>query len=244
MYFCNECNIVFEKFQQKANHDRWSHKNFNFENYSTKLKKSIENSLNRKLGNYIHELVKCDKKTGCNNLINIKYRPNRRKNFYYCSRSCANSRIWNDAQKKLHLSRFYDVNDLYGKAFQKNQGNINNKKIFSSKNERYIVQYFKENFLKDQWKSGGSIIFNTKMARDMWSDKLKICFEYDGIWHFKDIHGQLKDKQFKDSLLEQWCIQNNYRLIRIDEIMYENIEQIIDLIYNKSDQVIKIGSRY
>jgi hypothetical protein len=78
----------------------------------------------------------------------------------------------------------------------------------------------------------------------MWSDKLKICFEYDGIWHFEDIKGQLKIKQTKDVLLEKWCIENNYRLIRIDENFYESVEQIVNLIYNNKQSVVKIGNRY
>jgi hypothetical protein len=78
----------------------------------------------------------------------------------------------------------------------------------------------------------------------MWSDKLKICFEYDGVWHFKDIHNQLAKKQLKDALLEQWCLLNNYRLIRVDEDFYINIQQIEELIYKQTDKIIKIGNRY
>jgi hypothetical protein len=119
-------------------------------------------------------------------------------------------------------------------------------KYFSSKNERQIVSYFKTTYLNDEWKSGGQLALNQEisLARDMWSDKLKICFEYDGIWHFKDIKNQLHQKQYKDSLLEKWCIDNDYRLIRIDEEMFESIHQIERLIYNNTQQIIKIGNRY
>ena len=78
----------------------------------------------------------------------------------------------------------------------------------------------------------------------MWSDVLKVCFEYDGIWHFKDIYGQLDKKQNKDKLLELWCINNNYRLVRVDEDCYKNIQQIEELIYNSLDAIIKIGNSY
>jgi hypothetical protein len=114
-----------------------------------------------------------------------------------------------------------------------------------SKNERLIVKYFKENFAADEWKSGGCLNVNdSKLVRDMWSDKLKVCFEYDGIWHFKDIHGQLESKQLKDRLLESWCIENDYRLIRIDEDSFENVNQIVDFIYNDVRKIIKHGIRY
>ena len=118
-------------------------------------------------------------------------------------------------------------------------------KIFSSKNERLIVEHFKQAFPEDEWTSGGNIKYEgTRLSRDMFSKKLKVCFEYDGDWHFIDIKGQLKDKQHKDVMLEKWCLENDYRLIRIDEKKFLNCKQIEKLIYEKTDQVIKIGNRY
>lgn len=97
----------------------------------------------------------------------------------------------------------------------------------------------------DGWKSGGGLKFEGKrIVRDLWSDKLQICFEYDGIWHFEDILGQLEDKKIKDNLLEKWCIYNNYRLIRIDELEFINEQQIENLIYENKEPIIKIGKRY
>lgn len=120
------------------------------------------------------------------------------------------------------------------------------KRLFSSKNEREIVMYFKRNFPNDEWKSGGRLKLNDteSLSRDMWSDKLKICFEYDGVWHFKDIYGQLSKKQNKDRLFEQWCAVNNYRLVRIDENLYKNVQQVEELIYFCQESIIKIGNRY
>jgi hypothetical protein len=120
------------------------------------------------------------------------------------------------------------------------------KRLFSSKIEGEIVTHFKKKFPHDKWKSGGRLALNDteNLSRDLWSDKLKICFEYDGVWHFKDIYGQLNKKQIKDKLFEQWCINNNYRLVRVDENFYKNIQQIEDLIYNNNCNIIKIGARY
>jgi hypothetical protein len=245
MYLCEECNLVFEKPQQKANHIRWTHEQFDRIAYTNKLKQSLKISIENKLGKFIEEIVKCDRHNGCSNLINIKYRNGKKKDKYFCSRTCANSHIWNESQKELHLKRFYDQYDSYGKSFQDNIGKIQSIKYFSSKNERSIVEFFKTKFPDDCWKSGGGTKINgIQICRDLWSDKLKVCFEYDGVWHFKDIHGQLEHKKFKDKLLEVWCIENNYRLVRIDENAYINVHQIVDLIYNKSDQIIKIGNRY
>lgn len=120
-----------------------------------------------------------------------------------------------------------------------------NNSMFSSKIERDIVKEIKRRFPLDEWKSGGGLIYNNlRFSRDLYSDKLKICFEYDGIWHFKDIHGQLEFKKNKDFLLEQWCLENNYRLIRIEDKYYKNIDQIINLIYKRKTKIIKIGKSY
>jgi len=123
--------------------------------------------------------------------------------------------------------------------------NYDTNKIFSSKNERIICKHFKSKYPQHQWKSGGRIKHNRiGIVRDLYSDLLKICFEYDGIWHFKDIKGQLRDKQIKDKCLEDWCLINKYRLIRVDENDYIDVNQIENLVYGRNDKIIKIGCRY
>ena len=120
---------------------------------------------------------------------------------------------------------------------------------FTSKNEVSIRNHFIENYPDDEWTFGGGLqIDGETIVRDLYSKKLKICFEYDGIWHFKDIHGQLIKKQLKDRLLEQWCIDNGYTLIRLDENKYNkntSISEIEKMIYSISEPtIIKIGDRY
>ena len=94
-----------------------------------------------------------------------------------------------------------------------------------------------------------SYIDGLGITRDLYSNKLKICFEYDGVWHFKDIHGQLESKQKKDYALEKWCKINGYRLIRISESWFteelkSNINEVVSIIYNTTDQVLKFGKEY
>jgi len=79
----------------------------------------------------------------------------------------------------------------------------------------------------------------------MYSNKLKVIVEYDGIWHFEDIKGQLADKQMKDNKLEEWAINNGWRLIRIKDILYQKdktkwLNILLDAIYNRSEQIIKL----
>ncbi len=79
---------------------------------------------------------------------------------------------------------------------------------------------------------------------DLWSRKIKVIFEYDGIWHFKDIKGQLKNKQRKDALLEDFCLANDWRLVRIKEDRYLEdkdfwINKVKNTIYNNKDHITK-----
>ena len=113
-------------------------------------------------------------------------------------------------------------------------------------NFEYLIEYFKNKYTEDEWVHGGALKYKgSSLIRDLYSNKLKVCVEYDGVWHFKDINGQLEEKKRKDSLLEEWCLDNNFRLIRIkEEVFYSNkelyLKYIEDLIYGNSAQIVKI----
>jgi hypothetical protein len=243
-YKCDECDKVFTSFQGKANHVRWNHKSDEFyENTKKKLSKlGIETNIN-KHGEWVFETLNCD---NCHGECDIKYRVGKKKDRYLCSTSCANSRGPRDDKTKLKISK--KITKLWSEGFYDETSAKNHlklKKYFTSKNERLIVKFFKETFNSDGWKSGGQLKFKGHgISRDLYSDKLKTCFEYDGIWHFEDIKGQLKHKQMKDGLLEEWCLLNGYRLVRIDEKLYTDPYQIVDLIYEHTDKIIKLGDRY
>lgn len=123
-----------------------------------------------------------------------------------------------------------------------------NKTRFTSKTEVLIRNHFIEKYPDDGWTFGGIVRVNgIGISRDLYSNKLKICFEYDGDWHFKDIHGQLESKQFKDKLLEQWCVENGYSLVRLDERKFDSksIEHLEKIFYNiERPYIIKLGDRY
>jgi len=207
-------------------------------NLSEGAKKSNE----ARFGKYIEEKCTCSK-IGCTNNICIRYREGKRKGKYYCSRSCSNSRgKMSEENKKIISSKISEKwkEGVFDNILEKSQ----NRK-FSSKNERLIVNYFKLNFPMDKWKSGGMILHKGyRISRDLYSDVLKVCFEYDGIWHFKDINGQLEDKINKDKALESWCKEKNYRIVRIQEEFFKDTGQIYDLIYKRKDLVIKLGNKY
>lgn len=241
MYLCETCGLEFTSFQGKANHYRWKHL-YAFKNDNTKIKASFAFSLanSKRFGNWIEEDVICSK-LDCNNIVHIKYRENCKKDQNFCSRKCANSRIHTDNTKEQcskSLKKAWDE----GKFDNKNQSEHKN---FSSKTERAIVNYFKTTYPEHEWTSGGNLKYkDLRITRDLYSNILKICFEYDGIWHFKDIHGQLAKKQQKDKALEEWCKENHYRLIRIDENDFKDFQQIEQLFFENNSPIVKIGKRY
>lgn len=235
---CEICNIIFDNLKVYSNHIRWNHKRKD-------LSKKECSVCHKKIALYKfanHEKV-CIK-TACK-YCGKKITDYRKK---FCDQSC--SATYNN--KKRNINRSYITPEWREKQRQraieqwKRGTHKISRKIFSSKNERAIVKYIKEQYPNDEWKNGGRLVLRdgTFLARDLWSDKLKVCFEYDGIWHFKNIKKQLKKKQAKDRLLEEWCKENNYRLIRVDEENYLDVKQIENLIYNSKEQIIKVGSRY
>jgi hypothetical protein len=242
MYKCEKCNLEFETFQTKANHYRWKHKDNS--QYIINARKAYFRNDEIIFGKRIYENVICSK-NGCNNEFLICYREGKRKKKNFCSASCANSRTFsNETNKKRSNSvKLAWKNGVYNTESYNEKQNQNRK--FTSKKEREIVNYFKINYPQYQWKSGGNLKYKeTGLGRDLYSDILKICFEYDGIWHFENINDQLKKKQLKDKLLEEWCTENNYRLIRIDENNFIDFKQLENLFFNENSPIIKIGKRY
>jgi len=165
---------------------------------------------------------------------------------YFCKRSCSNNRIMSQENRNRisEKLKIHWKNPEYVERIIRN--NTTRNRIFTSKGEEEIKKYLKENFTDDGWTSGGGFKYKeTILIRDMYSNKLKTIVEYDGIWHFKDIHGQLQEKQYKDKILEEWCLQNNWRLIRIKDDLYTKdkvryLKILMDSIYNENQQIIKI----
>lgn len=254
IYMIKKCKYCLENIETTSgrsfsNHVRWCDKNPKISHY--RKNKNLSSALQKRSALKVKQFnVVCESCDVEFTLNETEKRHARRKKFF-CSRSCANSRknskAWNTAvaseshsmtQKQRWCDPEYRARMAEHRAKQP--------KIFTSKNERDIVKYIKEKYPEDEWKSGSNLKLNNdiSLARDLWSDKLKVCFEYDGVWHFEDIHGQLVNKQLKDRLLEEWCITNNYRLIRIDEEVFTSISQIEELIYTNTESIIKVGNRY
>lgn len=243
-YFCLECNLEFDNWQTKANHVRWVHQDNT--KFLEKLKKENPAYVEARYGKLKEETVTCSN-IQCTNTVQIRYREKTgKKKKYFCCRSCANSRGPRTDEFKTTLRS--KIKHLWDTGHYDNTTALNHlklPKIFSSKREREIVNHFKSKYVNDEWKSGGHLRTGTaNLSRDLYSDKLKVCFEYDGDWHFLDLQGQLQEKQLKDKALEEWCINNGYRLIRIDEREKISIDEIENLVYRKNEPILKIGNRY
>jgi len=179
-----------------------------------------------------------------------------------CSKSCSASlsnkkriqdgyephkTFWSMEQRKkqsILTKKLWENPNYAKKVLDSNSG----RRYFTSKNERIIREYFMQKYSNDGWTYGGCLKIDGELiTRDLYSNKLKICFEYDGIWHFNDIHGQLIKKQRKDMLLERWCVINGFSLIRLDENEFNNssLSMLEKIFYSLNDQtVLKIGNRY
>lgn len=241
---CNICNQEFASHASYANHVRWKHKmdKQSSEIFSSKISSSLLKYFSNKKGKKI--LIEKQCKT-CSKKFTYETFENKVIEKKYCSRSCANSRkIIFTSEMKSKISR--SVSATMKEKWEKGEMKVNDK--FSSKEERRILGYLKNKFPSDEWTSGGGLkISDEIISRDAYSNKLKICIEYDGIWHFKDIHGQLSLKKLKDFLLNEWCKNNGWKIIRISESWWiendKNLEILETLMKLNSTEVF-MGKEY
>jgi len=236
--------MMFDNNKIKANHIRWKHKSISFSDIGREnIVQNILKINELRFGKWITEEIPCH---NCGKLKVHKYRDGKRKEKNFCSSSCANKRIHSEKTKKKieESTRIVSIKLWNDEEYTKKQ--LNRNKVFSSKGEREVRNYFIEKYPDHGWTFGGGIKYNdVPLTRDMYSNILKICVEYDGIWHFKDIHNQLKEKKKKDNYLEKWCKENGYRMIRIKDELYLKDKQAMILkiekaIYESTDNLIKL----
>jgi hypothetical protein len=75
--------------------------------------------------------------------------------------------------------------------------------------------------------------FDFAIFEDEEKTKLKCLIEYDGMQHFKWIKTFQTKMEFElqqehDKIKNNYCIQNNIKLIRIPYYEFDNIEKILD----------------
>ena len=161
----------------------------------------------------------------------------------FCSRSCANSRQHSEETK--HKLSIAAKNNESWKNLLDDSGQFLFTKINRSKGEIKLLEQLKNLMPDSDWTFGKiGEYMGVTLTPDMFSRKLKCVIEYDGIWHFKDIHGQLSRKQEYDRKMIQYCSSIQYKIIRIDEQYTYDIKNIVDLILNDDRKMILLGDRY
>lgn len=108
---------------------------------------------------------------------------------------------------------------------------------FNSKGENHINDFLIENkinFIKG--KSFDSCKFKNKLRFDFYLPDIKTCIEYDGIQHFEIVEwfggiNALEANKIKDSIKNNWCLENNINLIRISykEDVYDKLNKIFNI---------------
>jgi len=247
MKVCKYCSKEIEgNHSIFANHVRWCDKNL------TNGDKGIKNNKLTKLKNYQIKFgtnkefeINCYKCLKSFFISEPEFKhPLKEK--YFCNRSCANSRQHNTTTKRIMSEKSKKLWEDENYANRVITNNTNKNRRFTSKGEEEIRKHFISKYQDDEWTFGGGFKYDDLiLTRDLYSKKLKVIFEYDGIWHFKDIHGQLDSKIRKDQTLEKWVMENDWRLIRIkDEIYNTNktyyLELIENYVYKSKEQIIKI----
>lgn len=114
------------------------------------------------------------------------------------------------------------------KEKQKSLIYVNGYVIKPSKGEEKIKEILESNNIKFEREKTFSTCGNGLFRFDFFLPDMNICIEYDGEQHFRpiEIFGGKEgfDKQITyDNIKNQWCKQNNIKLIRIPYIDYDKI---------------------
>lgn len=106
---CNECGEIFENKKIKANHVRWKHRDQS--DYKEKARQMSVKLSDEKYGAKIKESIDCSCEK-CSNKVDVEYRPGKKKEKNFCSRSCANYRGKRSEDTKRKISESLTRNKI------------------------------------------------------------------------------------------------------------------------------------
>jgi len=103
----------------------------------------------------------------------------------------------------------------------------------ASKGERKVRYFLEKNNINFEYQKVISKNKKIKFIFDFYLPEQNIAIEYDGEPHYKAVKyygGEkgLKERQNRDKLKNQYCKENNIKLIRIPYWEFNNIEKILD----------------
>jgi hypothetical protein len=102
-----------------------------------------------------------------------------------------------------------------------------------SKGESRISNFLQSHHIKYiPEKQFSDCIDKKPLPFDFYLEDYNICIEYDGEQHFKEVNygdnsQSLNQYQYHDYLKDEYCMNNNIRLLRIKYTNYDNIEDIL-----------------
>ena len=211
MYKCEECNLEFNTFQEKANHHRWKHLKYMYKNDDT-----YKQSKDKKESNWEVFSVKCYK---CDKEFDIKEFDTDipKKEKYYCSRSCANTRHHTE-ESKLKISKKLKI-ILDSKICLKcNSEFIPNRKSRKFCSTECVNEYKKEYYRKNRtelqnYKKDCQFEFNLKYYPDEFEfDLIKENGWYKAKNHGDNLGGISRDHMF--SINEGFKMNINPEIIK------------------------------
>lgn len=102
--------------------------------------------------------------------------------------------------------------------------------IGEEKVSKYLID---SNISYQKQKSFDGCVYHNKMQFDFFIPSKNVCIEYDGVQHFKPIdyfggEESLKLQKDKDVIKNNFCRENNIKLIRIPYYSYRDIEKILE----------------
>ena len=82
--------------------------------------------------------------------------------------------------------------------------------------------------------------YKRKLKFDFYLPDYNSCIEFDGLYHYKIIKNkqnseQLKSTQLRDQIKNEFCKQNNIKLLRIPYWETKNLLQIIKNLLNEQN---------
>ena len=219
MYTCEICKIDFDKWQQKANHVRWNHKDrpYSEEGMRT-LRQKVVASNEKRFGKKEWEDVPCPK---CNQIFTRRKNLARKKQ--YCQRTCAALSRVHTEETKAKISESLRRNE---KAMKQSAINITkNNQRCSSKIERALAKRLGENFKRHKVvRTQHGFIFDV----DIVHKTRKIWVESDGPFHFYKVHKNhdFEKSKKRDEIENRYAIDNGYLLVRVKNTEYSLEEQV------------------
>lgn len=238
----NSHNLTLEEFKRMyPNHSmiceetRRTKDTSDYIDYSIASKNIHKTKYRQEYEKYLKNLRQCKQ---CGATI-----PFEKRNNMFCCQICANTytsqHMTQSTRDKIGESVKQWHIDNPEKSAELRSNHINTA-CFSSKGERELRSILQNKFPELNFTTGGcwKVADNMYKSVDIYSRQIQLIIEYDGIYHFQDIYGNLPEVQLKDKLLEQWCAEHDWKIIRVNETTYyTHKEQIVSLLCNYINDV-------